>query len=136
MSRLRFTLFEPTAVSAHHLFHLAREAERVGFDSFSLNDGTFQMQDTRGIYPYSSAQTPNWDRGAPFYEPLTILPAIAMHTERLQVYPAVIKLPLHHPLTLFGWVGLVLLTPQMVWTIRKCTHPVMVMTCAILLETR
>ncbi len=100
MSRLRFTLFEPTALSPHHLFHLAREAERIGFDSFALNDGTFQMRETRGLYPYSSDKTPNWDRGAPFYEPMTILPAVAMQTERIQVYPAVIKLPLHHPLTL------------------------------------
>ena len=100
MSRLRFSLFEPTALSPHHLLHLAREAERLGFDSFSLNDGTFQMRETRGVYPYSTDNAPNWDRGAPFYEPMTILPAIAMQTERIQVYPSVIKLPLHHPLTL------------------------------------
>ncbi len=97
---MRFTLFEPTALSPHHLVHLAVEAERVGFDSFALNDGTFQLPQSRGVYPYSTDNAPNWDRGAPFYEPMTVLPAVAMHTERLQVYTAVIKLPLHHPLTL------------------------------------
>lgn len=97
---MRFTLFEPTALSPHHLVHLAVEAERVGFDSFALNDGTFQLPESSGVYPYSTDNAPNWDRGAPFYEPLTVLPAVAMQTERLQVYTAVIKLPLHPPLTL------------------------------------
>ena len=33
---MRFTLFEPTALSPHHLTHLAREAEACGFDNFAL----------------------------------------------------------------------------------------------------
>jgi alkanesulfonate monooxygenase SsuD/methylene tetrahydromethanopterin reductase-like flavin-dependent oxidoreductase (luciferase family) len=80
---MRFTLFEPTALSPHHLLHLAQEAEACGFDSFALNDGTFQMRDTAGIYPYAADNRPNWDLEAPFYEPMTILPALALQTERL-----------------------------------------------------
>ncbi|MCC7363304.1 MAG: TIGR03619 family F420-dependent LLM class oxidoreductase [Dehalococcoidia bacterium] len=95
---MRFTLYEPTALSPHELFHLAKEAERCGFDAFSLNDATFQMKTTRGVYPYSNDNAPNWDREAPFYEPMTILPAVAMQTTTLRVFPSVIKLPLHHPL--------------------------------------
>ncbi len=97
---MRFTLFDPTALSPHHLLHLAREAEACGFDNFALNDGTFQMRDTTGVYPYSPDHRPNWDLETPFYEPMTILPALAMQTERLRFHTSVIKLPLHHPLTL------------------------------------
>ncbi|MFN0027279.1 MAG: TIGR03619 family F420-dependent LLM class oxidoreductase [Acidimicrobiales bacterium] len=97
---MRFTLFEPTALSPHHLRHLAVTAEAVGFDSFALNDGTFQLAETRGHYPYSTDHRPNWDIRAPFYEPLTVLPALAMTVPRLRFYTAVVKLPLHHPLLL------------------------------------
>lgn len=97
---MRFTLFEPTALSPHHLVHLAREAEANGFDAVALNDGTFQLRSSRGVYPYSADNRPNWDPEAPFYEPLTLLPAVAMVVPRIRLMTAVIKLPLHHPLTL------------------------------------
>lgn len=97
---MRFTLFEPTALSPHHLLQLAQAAEASGFDSFSLNDGTFQMRDTRGVYPYAADNRPNWDLEAPFYEPMTVLPALGMQTERIQLLTNVLKLPLHHPLIL------------------------------------
>ena len=97
---MRFTLFEPTAVTPHDLLHLAVAADRLGFDNFALNDGTFQMEQTRGIYPYSPDNRPNWDLEAPYYEPMTLLPALAMQTERIRFFPSVIKLPLRHPLML------------------------------------
>jgi len=97
---VRFTLFEPTALSPHHLVHLAREAEASGFDAVALNDGTFQLRASRGVYPYSADHRPNWDPEAPFYEPLTLLPAVALAVPRLRLMTAVVKLPLHHPLTL------------------------------------
>jgi probable F420-dependent oxidoreductase len=91
---------EPTALSPHELLHLAQQAERCGFDSFALNDGTFQMRDTRGVYPFSADNQRNWDLEAPFFEPMTVLPALAMQTHRIRFYTSVIKLPLHHPLIL------------------------------------
>ena len=97
---MRFTLFEPTALSPHHLVHLAVEAERCGFDSFAINDGTFQMRDTARVYPYSPDNRRNWDLRRPFYEPMTILPAVAVRTSRIRLLTKVIKLPLHHPLIL------------------------------------
>lgn len=97
---MRFTLFEPTALSPHHLVYLAREAEAVGFDAIALNDGTFQLRSSRGVYPYSADNRRNWDPEAPFYEPLTLLPAVALAVPRIRLMTAVVKLPLHHPLTL------------------------------------
>jgi alkanesulfonate monooxygenase SsuD/methylene tetrahydromethanopterin reductase-like flavin-dependent oxidoreductase (luciferase family) len=91
---------EPTALSPHELAHLARQAEACGFDAFALNDGTFQMETTRGVYPYGPGKQRNWDIEFPFFEPLTLLPALAMQTERIRFYTSVIKLPLHHPLVL------------------------------------
>lgn len=97
---MRFTLLEPTAVAVHEITALAVEAERLGFDSFAINDGTFQMATTRGVYPYTPDRRRGWDLRAPFYDPLTILPAIGLVTERIRLFPAVLKLPLHHPLIL------------------------------------
>jgi probable F420-dependent oxidoreductase len=97
---MRFTLFEPTAVSPHDVLHLAVEAERCGFDTFAINDGTFQMRDTVGVYPYSPDHRRNWDLATPFYEPMTMLPAIAVRTSRIRLLTKVVKLPLHHPLIL------------------------------------
>jgi probable F420-dependent oxidoreductase len=89
---------EPTALSPFEMLDLARAAEECGFDSFALNDGTFQMRDTRGVYPYSPDHRRNWDLEAPLFEPMTLLPALAMQTERIRFYTSVLKLPLHHPL--------------------------------------
>jgi probable F420-dependent oxidoreductase len=97
---MRFTMLEPTAVSVHELVQVAQEAERLGFDSFALNDGTFQMEHARGMYPYSPDNERNWDLRAPFYEPLTVLPAIGLLTERIGIYTGVLKLQLRHPLML------------------------------------
>jgi probable F420-dependent oxidoreductase len=97
---MRFTLLDPSAVALRELPALALEAERVGFDTFALNDGTFQMEHTRGVYPYSPDRRRNWDPRAPFYEPMTVLPAIGLLTARIRIMPAVLKLPLRHPLML------------------------------------
>ncbi|MFN3232490.1 MAG: TIGR03619 family F420-dependent LLM class oxidoreductase [Alphaproteobacteria bacterium] len=97
---MRFTLMDPTAVSPHHLLHLAKEAETCGFDSFALNDGTFQMRNTLGTYPFSPDHKRNWNIEAPLYEPMTVLPALSLHTSRIRFFTYVIKLPLHHPLIL------------------------------------
>jgi probable F420-dependent oxidoreductase len=58
------------------------------------------MRDTAGVYPYSPDNRRNWDIATPFYEPMTILPAVAVRTERLRLFTNVLKLPLHHPLIL------------------------------------
>ena len=97
---MRFSLFDPTSVSPYDLFHLAKEAEACGFHSFGLNDGTFQMKDTEGVYPFSPDKKRNWDIETPYYDPLTVLPAIATHTSKIRLFTNVLKLPLHHPLIL------------------------------------
>jgi len=97
---MRFTLKELTPMSPFEMLHLAQLAEECGFDSFALNDGTFQMRDTRGVYPFSPDRKRHWDLETPFFAPLTLLPALAMQTERIRFFTSVIKLPLHHPLIL------------------------------------
>jgi probable F420-dependent oxidoreductase len=99
-SRMRFTVSEPTSMSPFEMLHLAQLAEQCGYDSFALNDGTFQMRDTRGVYPYGPNKQRNWDIETPFFEPMTLLPALAMQTERIRFFSSVLKLPLHHPLIL------------------------------------
>ena len=81
---MRFTLMEPTALSAHELLHVAVAAEECGFDGFALNDGTFQMSETEGVYPYGPGNCRNWDLEAPFFEPMTVLPALGMQTGRIR----------------------------------------------------
>ena len=69
--RMRFSLMEPTALGPYDLLHLAQLAEECGFHDVALNDGTFQMRDTVGVYPYSGDNRRNWDLEAPLYEPMT-----------------------------------------------------------------
>jgi alkanesulfonate monooxygenase SsuD/methylene tetrahydromethanopterin reductase-like flavin-dependent oxidoreductase (luciferase family) len=97
---VRFSLYETTAVSVHEVVTLAVEAERLGFDNFALNDGTFQFPHTAGTYPYSVTGQRNWDIESPFYDPMTILPALGLLTSRIRIFPAVLKLPLHNPVLL------------------------------------
>lgn len=97
---MRFTLYEPTALGAYEIIHVAKAAENAGFDGFGLNEGTFQMAETRGVYPYGAGQQRNWDLAMPFYEPMSMLAAIATQTDRIRIFTSVLKLPLRHPLML------------------------------------
>ena len=97
---LRFTIWN-TSGNAAEFFTIAREAERCGWHSMCLNEGTFQPEvQLDDVYPYSADGKRNWSSDTPFLDPLILLPAIAATTTRLHVFPFVLKLPLRDPLLL------------------------------------
>jgi len=96
---MRFTIWN-TGGETDEFFAIARAAERSGWTSMCLNEGLFQPKETLGIYPFSPDGKRFWTPDTPYLEPLTLLSAVAATTERLRVYPFVMKLTLRNPLVL------------------------------------
>jgi probable F420-dependent oxidoreductase len=96
---LRFTIWNTGANPADY-FPIARAAEAAGWDSLCLNEGTFQPERQEDqAYPFTADGKRSWSADTPYLEPMTILPAVATHTERLRFLTFVLKLPLREPLT-------------------------------------
>jgi probable F420-dependent oxidoreductase len=96
---LRFTIWN-TGADPDEYIPVARAAEEAGWDSLCLNEGTFQPERQEDeIYPFTADGKRSWSVDTPYLEPMTILPAVATHTERLRFLTWVLKLPLREPLT-------------------------------------
>jgi probable F420-dependent oxidoreductase len=93
---VRFTYAESMCDPSHYL-PLAVEAERAGFDSFTVPDSVCYPRVSDSRYPY----TPDGDRrfleDRPFLEPFALIPALAAVTERLRFTTFVVKLPIRSP---------------------------------------
>lgn len=76
---------------------LAMEAERAGFDSFTIPDSVCYPRQSDSRYPY----TPDGDRSfledKPFLEPFSLIPALAAVTDRIRFTTFVVKLPVRDP---------------------------------------
>jgi probable F420-dependent oxidoreductase len=96
---MRFTIWN-TGADPDEYFPVAQAAEAAGWDSLCLNEGTFQPERQEDdVYPFSADGKRSWTVETPYLEPMTILPAVATHTERLRYLTFVLKLPLREPLT-------------------------------------
>jgi probable F420-dependent oxidoreductase len=95
---LRFTIWN-TGADPDDFFPIARAAEASGWSTMCLNEGTFQPEVQEDeIYPFTPDGKRAWQVDTPYLEPMTILPAVATHTERLRLLTWVLKLPLRDPL--------------------------------------
>jgi probable F420-dependent oxidoreductase len=95
---MRFTIWN-TGGDPDEFFHVAKVAERSGWSSLCLNEGTFQPERQEDdIYPFTADGRRSWQADTPYLEPMTLLPALATHTERLRYLTWVMKLPLREPL--------------------------------------
>src|SRR3954451_364671 len=96
---MRFTIWN-TGADPDEFVPVAQAAEAAGRHSLCLNEGTFQPERQEGeIYPFSADGKRSWSVETPYLQPLTILPAVATHTERLRCLTLVLKLPLREALT-------------------------------------
>ncbi len=96
---MRFTLWN-TSANPDEFLPINAAAEAAGWDSLCLNEGTFQPERQEDeIYPFSADGKRPWSPDTPYLEPMTILPALATHSERLRYLTWVLKLPLREPLT-------------------------------------
>jgi probable F420-dependent oxidoreductase len=91
-------------LSDDEILTLAPHIERLGFDGLSVADHVFIPTEEPDTYPYKYAHT---SRGAapfaldtPWPDPLVLMGALAMVTDRSRLITSVFILPLRHPLLL------------------------------------
>src|SRR5687768_9284823 len=97
---MRFTL--TTGLGDYPHWHaMARAAEEVGFNAFSIPDSTFFPKESDSIYPYDDTKTVRgYISATPFIEPMIAFSWIAAVTEKLKFYPNVMKVPVRSPIIL------------------------------------
>ena len=93
---MRFT-FAESMCEPKQLLTLAVEAERCGFDSFTVPESLMYPQHSDTKYPYTGDGGREFLEGKPFIEPFVLMGALASITQRLRFTPFVVKLPLRHP---------------------------------------
>lgn len=76
---------------------IAEAAEAAGFDVLTLSDSIGYPQTSDTKYPYNGTGDRTFLENKPFLEPMVAVAAIAARTSRIQLCPAVLKLPVRHP---------------------------------------
>lgn len=76
---------------------LAKAAEQLGFDGFTLPDSICYPQIADTKYPYNQDGSRNFLEGTPFIEPFVAIPYMATATEKLRFTTSVVKLPIRNP---------------------------------------
>jgi probable F420-dependent oxidoreductase len=79
---------------------LAKEAEAVGFHSFTLPDSICYPENADSKYPYNDDGTREFLDGVPFIEPFSLIPWMAAVTTTLKFSTSVLKLPIRNPVIL------------------------------------
>ena len=93
---MRFT-FAESMCEPKQLLTLAVEAERCGFDSFTVPESLMYPKHSDTKYPYTATGGREFLEGKPFIEPFVLMGALAAITQRLRFTTFVVKLPLRHP---------------------------------------
>jgi len=93
---VRFTYAESMCDPAQYL-PLAAEAERAGFDSFTVPDSICYPEVSDSKYPYTPDGNREFLRGKPFLDPFCLISAMGAVTERLRFTTFVVKLPIRQP---------------------------------------
>lgn len=93
--------FHATMCNPAYYLELAKAAEAIGFDTFTLPDSIFYPQHgADGQYPYNADGSREFLDGVPFIEPFTVVPWMAAVTTRLKFSTSVLKLPIRNPVLL------------------------------------
>ncbi len=93
---MRFT-FAESMCEPKQLLTLAVEAERCGFDSFTVPESLMYPKHSDSKYPYTGDGGREFLENKPFIEPFVLMGALASITQKLRFTTFVVKLPLRHP---------------------------------------
>ena len=97
---MRFTL--QLGFARHPDFQeIARGAEAAGFSSIGMPDSFFFPEHTESKYPYAdTTMIREYLSALPLIEPLVCMSWMAAVTQRIRLYPSVLKVPTRQPLVL------------------------------------
>lgn len=90
--------FPETGRGARACVDLAREAERLGFDSVWVTDHVVLPMERRTPYPHNASGHFPYTGDQEIFEPLTLMAALATATERVEIGVSVLVIPYRHPL--------------------------------------
>ncbi|HEY8123316.1 MAG TPA: TIGR03619 family F420-dependent LLM class oxidoreductase [Myxococcota bacterium] len=93
---MRFT-FAESMCEPKQLLALAVEAERCGYDSFTVPESLMYPKNSDTKYPYTGDGGREFLENKPFIEPFVLMGALAAVTQKLRFTTFVVKLPLRHP---------------------------------------
>jgi probable F420-dependent oxidoreductase len=93
---MRFT-FAESMCAPKQLLALAVEAERCGYDSFTVPESLMYPKNSDTKYPYTGDGGREFLENKPFIEPFVLMGALAAVTQKLRFTTFVVKLPLRHP---------------------------------------
>jgi alkanesulfonate monooxygenase SsuD/methylene tetrahydromethanopterin reductase-like flavin-dependent oxidoreductase (luciferase family) len=79
---------------------LAIEAEKVGFDTFTLPDSICYPEQGNDTYPYNDSGSREFLDGVPFIDPFVLTAWMASATTALKFSTSVVKAPIRHPVLL------------------------------------
>jgi probable F420-dependent oxidoreductase len=79
---------------------MARVLEGAGFASLWVSDHVIMPERFSSPYPFAADGRANWPSDTPYFDALVALALIAAVTERATFGPAVLVLPLRHPVVL------------------------------------
>jgi probable F420-dependent oxidoreductase len=86
--------------NAQQLVEVARRAELLGFDSVWLHDHLFMPAAIRSRYPYNEAGIAGFAYRQDIYDPMALMAAIAVETDRVEIGTSVLIIPYRNPLLL------------------------------------
>lgn len=90
--------FPETGRGANACLDLARHAERLGFDSVWVTDHIVLPRERRTPYPHNDSGVFPFTWEQEIFEPLTLMAALAVATERVEIGVSVLVIPYRHPL--------------------------------------
>lgn len=93
---MRFA-YHPSMPAPDQYLPLARAAEEMGFDSFTLPDSICYPKLSDAKYPYNDDGSRDFLDGVPFIEVFIAMAAVAAATTRLRITTSVVKLPIRQP---------------------------------------
>jgi probable F420-dependent oxidoreductase len=100
---MRFGLHLPSAqpgANAQDILSVARDAERLGFDSVWMFDHLFTPVDLDSKYPYSRDGSYSMSAQDPFFDPIALYGVLAGATENVRIGTAVTIAAYRHPIVL------------------------------------
>ncbi len=85
---------------AQDVVHMAEWAEQLGYDSVWVHDHLLMPARIRARYPYNDSGVAGFAWRQDIYDPLAVMAAVAVRTQRVSIGTSVLIIPYRNPLVL------------------------------------